>query len=207
MEPVRRCLVREGEVGYHHGDLRAALVLAGIELIAEKGIAGLSVAEAARRTGVSTAAPYRHFANRNAFLLAVATKAGRVMGDQLEAALEAVRKRSADPLDQIEAIAETYVRFMITHRAGFDLVFARELQESEDQALRDAGRRVIDLMLAPTIEVSPDMLRALELNEEIWTSAHGYAALCLIGLFRAEDVLASAPRAARRLGQAASGRL
>ncbi len=67
-------------MGYHHGDLREALILAGIELIAEKGFAGLSVAEAARRTGVSAAAPYRHFANRDAFLLAIATEAGVTMG-------------------------------------------------------------------------------------------------------------------------------
>jgi AcrR family transcriptional regulator len=62
---------------YHHGNLRAALVDAALELVAEKGVAGLSVAEAARRTGVSTGAPYRHFASRAALLSAAATVAGR----------------------------------------------------------------------------------------------------------------------------------
>ena len=85
-------------MGYHHGDLREALILAGIELIAEKGFPGLSVAEAARRTGVSAAAPYRHFANRDAFLLAIATEAGVTMGDQLQAALALPTNRSSSSL-------------------------------------------------------------------------------------------------------------
>lgn len=92
-------------------------------------------------------------------------------GDQLEQALAA----TDDPLEQIESIAETYVRFVIAHRAGFDLVFAPELRESDDAELRATGRRVIDLMMRPAIEASPSMSRALELNEELWTSAHGYA--------------------------------
>jgi AcrR family transcriptional regulator len=190
-------------MGYHHGDLRSALILAGVELIAEKGFAGLSVAEAARRTGVSAAAPYRHFANRDAFLLAIATEAGVVMGDQLEVALG----DADDPLDQIEAIADTYVRFVIAHKVGFDLIFAAELRESDDGELRAAGRRVIDLMMRPGIEVSPDMARALELNEELWTTAHGYAALFLTGFYgpSADYVVTAARRTARRLGMAASG--
>jgi AcrR family transcriptional regulator len=188
-------------MGYHHGDLRTALILAGVELIAEKGFTGLSVAEAARRTGVSAAAPYRHFANREEFLLAIATEAGRVMGDQLEQTMAA----TDDPLAQIEAIAETYVRFVMAHKVGFDLIFAPELRESDDGDLRAAGRRVIDLMMQPGIEVSPDMARALELNEELWTTAHGYAALYLTGFYgpSADHVVTAARRTARRLGLAA----
>ena len=188
-------------MGYHHGDLREALILAGIELIAEKGLAGLSVAEAARRTGVSAAAPYRHFANRNAFLVAVATEAGVSMGDQLEAALGAID----DPLDQLAEFAEIYVRFVMAHKVGFDLIFAAELRASDDAALRAAGRRVIDLMMQPGIEISPDLARALELNEELWTTAHGYATLFLTGFYvtGADYVVAAARRTARRLAQSA----
>lgn len=187
-------------MGYHHGDLRSALIAAGIELIAEKGFAGLSVAEAARRTGVSAAAPYRHFANREAFLIAIATVAGEKMAGQLEEALAA----EPDPLSRLEAIAETYVRFMIAHKVGFDLIFATELRALQDADLRAAGRRVIDLMMAPGVEVSPDMTRALELNEEIWTTAHGYAALSLTGFWVDQEyTVEAARRTARRLGRAA----
>jgi AcrR family transcriptional regulator len=188
-------------VGYHHGDLRTALIAAGIELIAERGFAGLSVAEAARRTGVSAAAPYRHFPNRDEFLLAIATEAGRVMADQLEEALA----ETDDPLEQIAAIAETYVRFVMAHKVGFDLVFVPELRCSDDSDLRTAGRHVIDVMMGPCVGVSPDMLRAIELNEELWTSSHGYAALYLTGFFGPDPdyVVASARRTAQRLGIAA----
>lgn len=188
-------------MGYHHGDLRTALVLAGIGLIAEKGLAGLSVAEAARRTGVSAAAPYRHFANRDEFLVAIATEAGVTMGDQLAAALA----DHTDALDQVAGIAEVYVRFVIAHKVGFELIFAPELRDSDDGELRAAGRRVIDLMMGPCIELSPDMARALELNEELWTMAHGYGTLAVAGFYRpdADAVVASARRTARRLGQAA----
>lgn len=188
-------------MGYHHGDLRTALIAAGIELIAEKGFAGLSVAEAARRTGVSAAAPYRHFANRDEFLLAIATEAGVKMGDQLVDAIA----DAEEPLDQVAAVAEVYVRFVIAHKVGFDLVFAPELRDCDDGALRAAGRRVIDLMMGPCLELSPDIVRALELNEELWTTAHGYGTLAVAGFYRpdADAVLASARRTARRLGQAA----
>src|SRR4051795_2187601 len=71
---------------YHHGDLRAALVTAALELVAEKGVPGLSVAEAARRAGVSSAAPYRHFSSRTALLSAAATVAGRRLSEQMRSA-------------------------------------------------------------------------------------------------------------------------
>src|SRR3954451_8317311 len=86
---------------YHHGDLRAALVTAALELVAEKGVAGLSVAEAARRAGVSSAAPYRHFASRTALLSAAATVAGRRLSEQMEAAVEEVRASGAGVSDPV----------------------------------------------------------------------------------------------------------
>ena len=69
--------------GYHHGELRAALVRAARELIAERGAAEFSVAEVARRCGVSSAAPYRHFTDRNALLAAVAAGIAAGVGAEL----------------------------------------------------------------------------------------------------------------------------
>src|SRR3954471_13040068 len=80
---------------YHHGDLRAALVTAALELVAENGVAGLSVAEAARRAGVSSAAPYRHFASRSALLSAAASAAGRRLSEQMQEGVEKVRASGA----------------------------------------------------------------------------------------------------------------
>ena len=60
---------------YHHGDLKAALIDGAVELIAERGVRRFSVAELSRRLGVTVAAPYRHFANRDELLAAVAERA------------------------------------------------------------------------------------------------------------------------------------
>ena len=120
------------------------------------------------------------------------------MGDQLQAALLAVD----EPLEQLAEVEEIYVRFVLAHTVGFDLIFAAELRSSDDDDLRAAGRRVIDLMMKPGIEVSPDLGRALELTEEFWTTAHGYATLFLTGFYvhDADYVVAAARRTARRLG-------
>ena len=76
---------------YHHGDLRPALVDAAIAVIAERGVRGFSLAEATRRLGVTTAAPYRHFADRDELLAAVAARAlsvfAAMLGDAADAAL------------------------------------------------------------------------------------------------------------------------
>jgi AcrR family transcriptional regulator len=82
---------------------------------------------------VPQGAPY--FAGREGFLLAIATEAGREMGDQLEAALVAVD----EPLDQLAEVAETYVRFVLAHKVGFDLIFAAELRSSDDHDLPGGG--------------------------------------------------------------------
>ena len=67
---------QQGKAGrYHHGDLRTALIDAAVSLIAERGVRGFSLAEASRRVGVSSAAPYRHFADRDDLLAAVGVRA------------------------------------------------------------------------------------------------------------------------------------
>ena len=122
------------------------------------------------------------------------------MGDQLEAALVDCRRPAraarADRGD-LRAVCDR-------PPVGFDLIFATELRTSDDDDLRAAGRRVIDLMMRPCIEISPDLGRALELTQELWTTAHGYATLFLTGFYVPDPdyVVAAARRTARRLGPA-----
>ena len=70
---------------YHHGDLKAALVDGAIELIAERGVRGFSLAKLTQRLGVTVAAPYRHFADRDELLAAVAVRALHAFADALAA--------------------------------------------------------------------------------------------------------------------------
>src|ERR1700722_17524816 len=83
---------------YHHGDLRSALVDAAIDVIAERGVRDFSMAEASRRLGVTTAAPYRHFADRDELLATVAVRALDVFAAMLDEAADAAEAPEQRPL-------------------------------------------------------------------------------------------------------------
>ena len=164
---------------YHHGDLRAALVEAGLQMVAERGIEALSVAEAAKRAGVSAAAPYRHFPSRKAFLAAVATAAVREFDAEVRSALTA-----DDPIERMEATARTYVRFVARRRIGWDVIYGHELGDALDSDQRDATRSLNDAFLEPALAVTGgDVRAALRLLEHEIAAAHGYASLFVSGMF------------------------
>ena len=187
---------------YHHGDLRAALVDAALALIAERGVEALSVAEAARRTGVSAAAPYRHFPTRLDLLRATAVRAAQLLADALDEALT-----SDDPAERLAEVAGAYVRFVIRHHAGLDLVFAEQLRDG-DATLGAAGRAVMDRLLPIALDLTGDAAAALDLLEQLTAAAHGYAVLHLSGFLRrrapaVDDIADSAAALARNLATAA----
>ncbi len=168
-------------MGYHHGELRTALVDAGVELVAEGGLAALSVAEAARRTGVSAAAPYRHFPSRQDFVVAVAARSAQDLDVTLRSAADAA---GDDPVEAIAAAAEAYVRFVVTRQAGFDVVYAPELRGVHDDELRDAGRSVSDVVLLRAIEATGgDARAAVDLVPQFMVVAHGAASMHRVGVF------------------------
>lgn len=195
---------------YHHGDLKAALVATALEVIAEQGVASLSVAEVARRAGVSSAAPYRHFAGRQALLIACATAAARRLTAELRAAREAAEAGSpAGPVEVMAATAAAYARFAAEHGSGFDLIFAEELQGADDVELTEAGRSTMDVMLPAALEVTRgDAKSALRLLERQIAAAHGYAALYRSGFLRrrhasVDDIAAHSAAVARTLSDEA----
>ena len=195
---------------YHHGDLRAALVRAARELVAEKGVAGLSVAEAARRAGVSAAAPYRHFDGRAALLSAAATDAGRHLRAEMQAALEQLRpggdgdgapaggrgedagaaggRCAPDPVreavDQLAALARVYVRFQRAHGAAFELILADELHEVPDEERREVTRTLFDLLLSPAMTITGDVRVANPLLRSFSAVVNGFAQLSSSGVTR-----------------------
>ncbi|HSP23907.1 MAG TPA: TetR/AcrR family transcriptional regulator, partial [Saliniramus sp.] len=95
-----------GRRGYHHGHLREALIAATKGLLAEKGPQGFTLADAARIAGVSPAAPYRHFADRDALLREVAAAGFRAFCEALAKAV-----RSGDPKSGFRAMGDAYLRF------------------------------------------------------------------------------------------------
>ena len=160
---------------YHHGDLKAALVDGAIELITEQGARGFSVAELSRRLGVTAAAPYRHFENRDELLAAVAVRALRSFGEALEA-----RSPETDPPEErLASMAAGYVRFAAEQPALFGVVFGIGLDKKERYPeLRQAYEEVEGALDSRVVELCGGDARAAErLADAIEATAHGYAAL------------------------------
>lgn len=184
--------------GYHHGDLRAALVDTAVQLVAEHGAAGFSLAEAARRTGVSISAPYRHFADRDALLAAVALRAYAVLGPRLQAATAAA---PGDPVEQLVRAATAYVRFSVEERALFSVLFGAGLDKGRHPELREASAEAYRSWLEAARALVPGggEQEATDLAVAVVTVAHGHAALLADGQFGppAEQVAGVAERAGR----------
>src|SRR6202453_3717069 len=155
---------------YHHGDLRSALVDAAISVIAERGVRGFSLAEATRRLGVTTAAPYRHFADRDELLAAVAAPP---LGRAADAA--------DTPAQRLAAMAGAYVRFAVQQRPLFDTIFNSGLDKSRYPELQRAWEPV-DTLLTVVLEVCDgDAAAADALADAVEASAHGHAMLLIDG--------------------------
>lgn len=166
-----------GRATYHHGDLRAALVDAAVALLAEKGADQVSVAEVARRAGVSGAAPYRHFADRRALMIAVSVRCA----ERLTTGLRDVVAAESDDTARVVAAGALYVRSLMRDRAGIDLIYAPEVLGSADPDLIAAGRGLMDEMMPLAWAVRPDIPSAMTLLDQVLAVCHGYASLYLSG--------------------------
>jgi len=166
---------------YHHGDLRAALVQSGREQLAEAGLAGFSVARVARRVGVSSGAPYRHFSDRETLLAAVVQE---VAADLTNALREAADAAGEDPADRLTAAAGAYTRHVLTQGVGFDLLYLGELQDHRFSALHEHTRTLMDLLIRLGDDASPAPSQAgsQPLLSQVMAIAHGYAVLTAGGL-------------------------
>jgi AcrR family transcriptional regulator len=160
---------------YHHGDLKAALIDGATQLIAERGVRGFSLAELSRRAGVTVAAPYRHFADRDELLAAVAVRALHAFGQ----ALAAQASETDPPERRLAAMAGGYVRFAAEQRALFGVVFGVGLdKKTRYPELRQTYEDVEGILSACVAELCPEDPDAAEqLAGAIEATAHGYAAL------------------------------
>lgn len=181
---------------YHHGDLRAALVDAAIELIREQGVRNFSLAEASRRVGVAVSAPYAHFGDRDDLLAAVA-----VRGYELFAAELAPEIAEVDaPADRLAAIARAYVRFAAVHRPLFEVLFEAGLDKQRHPEIEAAEKPITELFLATVRAITDDGAAGPEeLATAVEAAAHGYALLLLDGSLGRGDAAAelAADKAAR----------
>ncbi|MFH8283740.1 TetR/AcrR family transcriptional regulator [Streptomyces antibioticus] len=160
---------------YHHGDLRAACLRAARELLEEDGSAGLSLRAVARRAGVSATAPYRHYADREALVSAVAAEGYRELAQDLAAAHPA----PSTP-DDLAAVAVAYVRFALDHPALFRAMFAEPCDPTSEE--RVAATAAISQYVQGIVrDAFPGADDTGALATTVWALVHGLAFLHLDG--------------------------
>jgi AcrR family transcriptional regulator len=168
-----------GPRGYHHGNLKEALVRAALELIAEKGPAGFTFADAARWAGVSPAAPYRHYRDRDALLADVAKRGFDEFATALAKAWDDGRP---DTLTAFDRVGKAYLDFAKREPAYYSAMFEAGVPADADPQLREVGERAFGVLreaaeklvaLMPAKGRPPALMVALH----VWSMTHGIASL------------------------------
>ncbi|MBV8336080.1 MAG: TetR/AcrR family transcriptional regulator [Alphaproteobacteria bacterium] len=168
-----------GRRGYHHGNLREALIEAALDLIAKKGPAGFTFADAARSVGVSAAAPYRHFRDRDALLADVARRGFELFATHLDHAWNDGRP---DPFTAFENVGRAYLAFARDEPAYYSAMFEAGLSLEGDPGLRDIAERSFAVLLKaskalcgglPAEKRPPSLMMSLH----AWALSHGIASL------------------------------
>ena len=172
---------------YHHGDLRESLIVSAEQILREKGVGGFSLREAARRTGVSPAAPAHHFGDSRGLLTAVAARGFRRLTEKLDSALEGV------PIGQrLKALGSAYLEFACENPALFSMMWMRDLVDPDDEEYLSAGRAAFNVFerAATGTDVVPATAPRTPGAALVaaWATMHGLARLKLDG------ALANVPR-------------
>jgi AcrR family transcriptional regulator len=170
---------------YHHGDLKRALTHAALSLVAERGPKGFTLTEAARRAGVSAAAPYRHFADK-AHLLATVAEQGFL---ELHTALTAAAEAAIDPTARLIGIGRAYVRWAVAHPDHYRVMFGADTDKSAHPSLAVAAGQAFDNLLdAITRCQEAGMMGGqtppLRIAGPLWSLVHGVASLAIDGELR-----------------------
>lgn len=175
--------------GYHHGDLRQALLETTLRLVAERGAEGFSLREAAREVGVSPAAAYRHFADKPAVLSALAGEGHGRLAAAMEKAAARADAAAAPPAraaGRFLAIGQAYVEFALRNPSFFRVMFGPACQAEDFEPCRaPSGRDAYEVLSATLDElvesgaVAPDRRPGAEIAA--WSAVHGLATLLADG--------------------------
>jgi AcrR family transcriptional regulator len=173
---------------YHHGDLKRALTSAALSLVAEKGPKGFTLTEAARRAGVSAAAPYRHFADK-AELLATVAEQGFL---DLHADLVAAADATSEPKARVIELGRVYVRWAVAHPDHYQVMFGAESIKADPPSLAVAAEQAFgDLLDAITRCQEAGIVDAGDprlVAAPLWALVHGVASLAIGGELRAVGI-------------------
>jgi AcrR family transcriptional regulator len=168
---------------YHHGDLKNALIKAGTEILASEGLGGLSLRKVAKQAGVSHAAPYSHFRDKQALIAAISTEGFKQLHSQIESVKEIYQ---ADPETLLVETAWAYVQFALNAPDRFKLMFSSVLEKEKEypdfvEISRKNFRQLVEIVEicqgAEILKSGDSDLIALSL----WGTVHGFISLLLEG--------------------------
>lgn len=175
-------------MAYHHGNLRQALIDGAKTLIAERGPDGFNLRELARRVGVSHNASYRHFADKEALLAAVAEEGFLGLGASFAASMDP----AASPAEAFAAAGHAYVLWALDHPSSFRVMFRMTDAGERYPTLQAAGMAafqvLLDLVTAAQAEgaIGPGDPKLLALTA--WSTVHGLARLIVDGAIPLDEL-------------------
>jgi AcrR family transcriptional regulator len=168
---------------YHHGDLKNALIQAGVEILAEDGVSGLSLRKVALKAGVSHSAPYAHFVDKQALIAAISTEGFRQLYERVSGVTE---KYKSQPAKQLIEVAWAYVQFAMDDPDRFKVMFSAVLEKekeypefvTESQRNFQLVKMIVEANQASgALRSGPSELAALS----AWGIVHGFVMLLLEG--------------------------
>jgi AcrR family transcriptional regulator len=168
---------------YHHGDLKNALIQAGIEILSTEGVGGLSLRKVAQKAGVSHSAPYAHFTDKQALIAAISTEGYRRLYVKL---LTVSRNYQGDPLRQLVEAAWVYTRFALDDPAHFKITFSGVIEKEKDHPeFVEMSQRsfsvVVDIVRACQSDGILDAGPTDAVAVSVWSLVHGFLSLLLEG--------------------------
>ena len=162
---------------YHHGDLKAAMIKATLDLVRRKGPRGFTLNEASRTAGVSVSAPYNHFKDKEALLVEIVLLGNRT----LEAELRAAARSHATPDDALVAVCLAYIEFAGKHPDLFAVMFQSGIDKSRYPEVRATAVEAFHIAEELALQIEGTIAAAQELALATWTTAHGLATLSADG--------------------------
>ena len=168
---------------YHHGDLKNALIKAGVEILSKEGMEGLSLRKVAQRAGVSHSAPYSHFPDKQSLIAAISTEGFNQLYSELDAAILAYPR---NPKKQLQQGIQTYVQFALNNTDTFKIMFSGALEKEKEYpsfvaVSSKTFQRVVDVVRvcqeAGILNSEPSEMMAVA----VWGQVHGIISLALEG--------------------------
>ena len=168
---------------YHHGDLKNALIKAGVEILSKEGMEGLSLRKVAQRAGVSHSAPYSHFPDKQSLIAAISTEGFNQLYSELDAAILAYPK---NPKKQLQQGARTYVQFALNNTDTFKIMFSGALEKEKEypafvEISSKTFQRVVGVVQACQETGLLHSSSAERMAVAVWGQVHGIISLALEG--------------------------